>query len=52
MAELMEDTKANTEYIGEKGYNNVEIWEREWRRMKRTDSELQRFIATEVRRTL
>ena len=28
------------------------MWECEWRRMKRTNRELQRFIATEVRRTL
>ena len=30
----------------------VEMWECEWRQMKRTIQELQRFIATEVRRTL
>ena len=28
------------------------MWECEWRQMKRTTQELQRFIATEVRRTL
>ena len=52
MTELLEETRANTEYIRSKGYRVVEMWECEWRRMKRTNRELQRFIATEVRRTL
>ena len=52
MSELLEETRANTEYIRSKGYRVVEMWECEWRQMKRTNRELQRFIATEVRRTL
>ena len=36
----------------EKGYNVVEMWECEWRQMKKTNRELQRFIAKQVRRTL
>ena len=52
MVELREETRANTENIRSKGYNVVEKWECQWRQMKRTDHELQRFIATEVRRTL
>ena len=52
MSELLEETRANTEYIRSKGYRVVEMWEYEWRQMKRTNQELQRFIATEVRRTL
>ena len=52
MTELLEETRANTEYIRSKGYRVVEMWECEWRRMKKTNPELQRFIATEVRRTL
>ena len=52
MVELLEETRANTEYIERKGYKEVEIWECEWRELKKTDRELQRFIATEVRRTL
>ena len=52
MTELLEETRANTEYIRSKGYRVVEMWECEWRRMKKTNRELQRFIATEVRRTL
>ena len=52
MAELREETKANTEYIRSKRYNVVEMYECEWRDMKRTNHELQWFVATEVRRTL
>ena len=52
MAELREETKANTEYIRSKRYNVVEMCECEWRQLKRTNRELQWFISTEVRRTL
>ena len=52
MAELLEETRANTEYIKSKGCRVVEMWEREWRDMKKTNREIQCFIATEVRRTL
>ena len=51
MVELLEETRANTEYIRSKGYRVVEMWECEWPQMKRTNREQQRFIATEVRRT-
>ena len=40
------------EYIRSKGYNVVEMWECEWRQIKKNNRELQRFIASEVRRTL
>ena len=52
MAELLEETRANTEYINSKGCRVVEMWECKWRDMKKTNRELQRFIATEVRRLL
>lgn len=52
MAEIREETRANTQYIRSKGHSVVEMWECEWREMKKTDRELQWFIATEVRRTL
>ena len=52
MAELLEETRANTEYIRSKGYRVIELYECEWRQLKRTNRELQSFIATEVRRTL
>ena len=44
--------RANTEYNRSKGYNVVEMYECQWREMKKTNRELLRFIATEVRRTL
>ena len=52
IAELREETRANTEYIRSKGYNVLEMWECEWWQMKRTNRQLQRFIASEVCRTL
>ena len=52
MAEIREETRANTEYIRSKGYNVLEMYECQWREMKKTNRELQRFIATEVRRSL
>ena len=52
MVELLEETRANNEYICSKGYHVMEMQECEWRQIKRTNQELQRFIATEVRRTL
>ena len=36
MVELLEETRANTEYIRSKGYRVVEIWECKWPQMKRT----------------
>ena len=52
MAEIREETRANAEYIKKQGYRVVEMWECHWRDMKKTNRELQRFIATEVRRSL
>ena len=48
MAEIREETRANTEYIKSKGYHVVEMWESEWRDLKKTNRELQRFMTTEV----
>ena len=52
MAELRQETKANTQFIHSKGYNVVEMWECQWREMKKTNRDLQRFIAMDVTRTL
>ena len=52
MAELLEEKRANTEYIKSKGCRVVEMWECERGDMKKTNRELQCFIATEVRRIL
>ena len=35
MAEMREETRANAEYIRSKGYRVVEIYECEWRQLKR-----------------
>ena len=37
MTELLEETRANTEHIRSKEYRVVEMWECEWRRMKRSN---------------
>ena len=52
MAEIREETRANTEYIRSKGYHVTEMYECAWRQMSSTNRELQRFIATKVRQTL
>jgi len=52
MAELLEQTRANAENLRRKGYRLVKMWECDWGLLKRTNRELQRFIATKVRRTL
>ena len=52
MAELLEETQKNSNYIRKQGYNLVECWECAWRATKKTNKELQRFIATRVRRPL
>ena len=52
MKELLEETEKNSSYIHKQGFNLVECWECEWRDMKRTNKDLQRFIATRPRRPL
>ena len=43
MAELREETRANTEFICSKGYNVVEMWECEWRQMKKNQPRITAF---------
>jgi hypothetical protein len=52
MVELLEETQKNSAYIRKQGYNLVECWECEWRATKKTNKELQRFIATRLHRPL
>ncbi|KXJ16371.1 hypothetical protein AC249_AIPGENE6507 [Exaiptasia diaphana] len=52
MRELKEETEANSKYIRNEGYNLVEMKECEWRRMKRTDPEIQRFLENKFNRPL
>ena len=44
MKELLKQTKANSKYIRDQGYNLVEMWECEWRRLKKTSSQVQQSI--------
>ena len=52
MKELLEETQKNSQYIRKQGFNLVECWECEWRAIKKTNKELQRFLATHLRRLL
>lgn len=36
LSELLEETKKNSKYIRDQGYNLVEMWECQWRRLKWT----------------
>ena len=47
-----EGTRKNSAYIRSQGYTLVECWECEWRAEKATNKDLQRFIATRLRRPL
>jgi hypothetical protein len=52
MAELLEETQKNSAYIKKLGFHLVDCWECEWREMKKTNKDLQRFMATRLRRPL
>ena len=52
MAELREETEENSLYIREAGFNLVEMWECEWRRIKRNNLNVQQFLASEFQRPL
>ena len=44
MAELLEETKATSKYIREQGYHLVEIYECQWRRINKTNPQVQQFL--------
>ena len=50
MAELRQETEENSQYIREKGFNLVEIYECQWRWMKRSNPEIQHFLTSELHR--
>ena len=52
MAELLEETRENSAYIKKQGFHLVECWECEWREIKKANKDLQRSIATRLRRPL
>ena len=52
MKQLLKETKANSKYIRDQGYELVEMWECDWRRLKKTSSQVQQFLNTKFRRPL
>ena len=52
MAELSEETEENSQYIRDEGYDLVQIWECQWRHMKKTNSPIKEFLASEFQRPL
>ena len=44
MEQLRSDTQKNSKYIQQCGYHLKEIWECEWKEMKKTDSLLRQFL--------
>ena len=52
MKELLKETKASSKYIRDQGYKLVEMWECDWRRLKKTSSHVQQFRNTKFRRPL
>ena len=52
MAELREETKETSTYIKDQGYHLVEIYECQWRRIKKTNSQVQQFLNSKFNRPL
>ncbi|CAH3044868.1 unnamed protein product [Porites lobata] len=52
MAELREETKEISKYIKDQGYHLVEIYECQWRRIKKTNSQVQQFLNSKFNRPL
>ncbi len=52
MSELREETRKNTAYLRKLGYDVVELWECEWKKMQATDADLQEFLTTRFQRPL
>ena len=52
MKELLAETKANSKYIEEQGYQLIEVFECQWRRLKKTNSQVQHFLSTKFQRPL
>ena len=52
MRELREETKEISKYIKDQGYHLVEIYECQWRRIKKTNSQVQQFLNSKFNRPL
>ena len=50
--ELLKETKTNSKYIRDQGYKVVEMLECDWRRLKKTSSQVPQFLNTKFRRPL
>ena len=48
MAELRQETEENSQFIREKGFNVVEIYECQWRRIKRSNPDIHHFLTSEL----
>ncbi|XP_031574896.1 uncharacterized protein LOC116308572 [Actinia tenebrosa] len=52
MAELRYETQVNTKYIRSEGYTVIEMWECEWRRMKKTIPAIKEFLGVKFQRPM
>ena len=52
MAVLLEETKETSKYIKDQGWNLVEIYECQWRWIKKTNPQLQQFLNSKFNRPL
>ena len=52
MTELLKETKETSKYIKDQGYHLVEIYECQWRRMKKNNSQVQQFLKSKFNRPL
>ena len=52
MTELLEETKATSKYIKAQGYHLVQIYECQWRRIKKTNPQVQQFLNSKFNRPL
>lgn len=52
MAELRTETHVNTAYIRSEGYTVIEMWECEWRRMKKTIPAIKEFLGAKFERPM
>ena len=52
MTELLKETKETSKYIKDQGYHLVEIYECQWRRLKKTNSHVQQFLNSKFNRPL
>ena len=52
MKELRDETEANSDYIRSQGYQLIEMYECEWRRMKKEDPRVRAFMTNTFKRPL